>query len=172
MSCSSIQAGLYLASVDKDNGPAILNNEVEVRRLLEDMLASWEQYSMKAFVRTGISFQFKRTKLLTHSYYVIVSNNNGKFHTLSFYGTKMSFYSEGAWALDADSDMTSYTMYLEGNNQWDVMELFPDMIDTKKTLRNILDKMQSGVTYYYKDHIINKPNMDNCNTALYETIKD
>lgn len=169
-SCSSIQAGLYLASVDKNNGQFILQNETMVKKQLEEIIASPDNYAIKAFVRTAIGFQFKRTKLLTHSYYLIVSHINGEVHTLSFYGTKMSFYSEGAWALDADSDLTSYKLYSEGNNRWDVMEIFPEKIDLEKTIQNIITKIDSAMTYYYNDHIINKPNMDNCNTALHETI--
>ncbi|MDR2536314.1 MAG: hypothetical protein LBD29_09830, partial [Treponema sp.] len=149
--CSSLQAGLYLVSIDDNNGKTILENESAVKTLLENMAASPEQYDMKAFARTGIGFQMKRTKLLTHSYYLFISNN-GEYHTLSFYGTKMSFYSEGAWALDSDSDIGSYRTYMQGNNKWDVTELFPEeRIDVRKTIENILNKINSGITYYYKD---------------------
>jgi hypothetical protein len=52
-----------------------------------------------------------------------------------------------------------------------VVELFSEKaVDIRETLRNIIDKMDSGITYYYKDHITNRPNVYNCNTALYETI--
>jgi hypothetical protein len=43
-------------------------------------------------------------------------------------------------------------------------------IDTMETVKNIIMKIDSDTTYYYRDHINNKPNMDKCNTALYETI--
>jgi uncharacterized protein YcsI (UPF0317 family) len=83
----------------------------------------------------------------------------------------MAFFSEGSWALDADSDITSYRMHIKGKNKRDVEEVFKEYtIDVKKTAANIIKKIDSGITYYYKDHIVNKPNRENCNTALYETI--
>jgi len=169
-SCSSIQAGLYLLLIDDDNGETLLHNEPNVRILLEEIINSHENYSIKVFSRTAIAFQIKRNKLLTHSYYLI-SCIDGEYYTLSFSSTKFTFYSKGAWALNADSDINSYRMYLEGKNKWDVAEMFTEWdIDVQKTLTNIINKMDSGITYYYKDHIKNKPKMDNCNTALYETI--
>ena len=169
-SCSSLRAGIYLISIDDKSGETILQNEPDVKTFLEQVVDSHENYSMKVFARTAVNFQFKRTKLLTHSYYLIVSSD-GEFHTLSFYGTEMSFYSKGAWALDANSDRSSYIMYLEGSNRWDVAEIFPEnSIDVQKTAGSIVDRMGSGITYYYKDHVKNRPNVDNCNTALHETI--
>jgi hypothetical protein len=169
-SCSSLRAGLYLISIDDKSGQTILQNEPDVKTFLENIVDSHENYSIKVFARTAVDFQFKRTKLLTHSYYLI-SSGDGEFHTLSFYGTEMSFYSKGAWALDANSDRSSYIMYLEGNNRWDVGEMFPEnSIDTQKTAGNIIDRMGRNIRYYYKDHVKNRPNVDNCNTALHETI--
>lgn len=166
-----IQAALYLIFIDDLKGETILQNEPNVRKFLENIIEKCENYSMKVSVRTGIYYQIKRTKLLTHTYYVIVSDD-GEYHTLSYYGTDMAFSSKGAWALDADSDRNSYTMYLEENNKWDVVEMeFPrNNIDVRQTLRNIINSMDSGVTYYYRAHIKSKPNTDNCNTALFKTI--
>jgi hypothetical protein len=161
---------MYLVSIDEDNGKTVLQHEPDVKIMLENITESFGDYTLKAFSRTGVNFQIKRTKLLTHSYYLIISNN-GEYHTLSFYGTKMAFHSEGAWAYDADSDISSYKMYLEGDNKWDVIELFSEeRINITETLKNIINKIDSDITYYYNDHIINRPNADNCNTALYETI--
>ncbi|MDR1444949.1 MAG: hypothetical protein LBI94_08735 [Treponema sp.] len=169
-SCASIQAGLYLASIDDNNGETILKDEPNVRLILENIIDSFENYTTRVFSRTAVNFQMKQTKLLTHSYYLITSGN-GVYHTLSFYGTAMAFYSEGAWAYDTDSDISSYRLYLEGDNKWDVRELFQEnTIDTKETLKNIISRMDSGITYYYNDHVINKPRVDNCNTALSETV--
>lgn len=169
-SCSSIQAGLYLISIDDNNGETILTNEPNVKMYLENIGDSYENYVIKAFARTGVNYQIKRTKLLTHSYYVLICND-GEYRTLSFYGTKMDFYSEGAWALDADSDISSYRMYLKGDNKWDVEEIFTgETVDVRETVKNIIKKMNSAITYYFQDHITNRSNMDNCNTALYETI--
>jgi hypothetical protein len=43
-------------------------------------------------------------------------------------------------------------------------------INTAKTLYNILLKINSNTTYYYKDHISDKPGKDSCITALQETL--
>jgi hypothetical protein len=169
-SCSSIQAGLYLLLIDDDNGETLLHNEPNLKIFLENVINSHENYSINVFSRTAVAFQIKRNKLLTHSYYLI-NCIDGTYWTLSFSGTKFWFYSKGAWALNTDSDINSYRMYLEGHNKWDVEEMFTEWnIDVQKTLTNIINKMDSGTTYYYKDHLKNKPGMDNCNTALYETI--
>jgi hypothetical protein len=169
-SCSSLRTGMYLISIDDKGGETILQNEPDVKTFLEHVVDYHENYSIKVFARVAANFQFKRTKLLTHSYYVI-SSGDGEFHTLSFYGTEMSFSSKCAWALDARSDRNSYIIYLEGGSRWDVDEMFPEnSIDTQKTAGNIIGRMDSGMRYYYKDHVKNRPNVDNCNTALYETI--
>jgi uncharacterized protein YceK len=169
-SCSSIKGKLYYTFIDTDSGKTILQREPDVKKFLENILDSDEYYSMKVFVRTGIHHQKKRTDLITHSYYVFFSND-GECHTLSYYGTDMTFYSEGAWVLDALSDLGSYLLYLEDNNKWDVAELFCGWnIDVKHTVENIIDRMDSDVTYYYRAHLSNKQNADNCNTALYKTI--
>jgi hypothetical protein len=169
-SCSSLQAGLYLASIDNLDGTTILKNELEVKKYLEDILNEPEYYTIKAYERTGVSYQIRRTKLIVHSFYVIFEGENN-FRTLSFYGTATGFYSEGAWMIDGDSDRGSYIMYTEGENKWDVVETKTNTtINTVETVKNILNKIESNVTYYYKDHIDNRPNVDNCNTALYETL--
>jgi hypothetical protein len=168
--CTSLQAGMYLVSIDNNNGKQILQNEQKVKQFLEFVMNNDDNYIMKSFVRNGVNFQFKKTDLLVHRYYVITGPGN-ECHTLSFYGTKMAFYSEGAWVLDADSDITSYRMYLEGNNKWDVEEITPEGgICVLETIENIVKRINSTVTYYYKDHINDKANVDNCNTALYETL--
>ncbi|MDR1210783.1 MAG: hypothetical protein LBK40_00980, partial [Spirochaetaceae bacterium] len=68
-------------------------------------------------------------------------------------------------------DRDSYTRYIEGSNTWDVREIkIENGIAVYETARNIIDKINSTVRYYYRDHIKNRPNADNCNTALYETL--
>jgi hypothetical protein len=168
--CSSMGAGFYNVFIDHTSGEIILNNQPNVKILLENIIDSDEKYSIRAFMRTALRFQHKRTKLLAHSFYLLVGNS-GEYHTLSYYGTKFAPYSEGAWVVDADADMESYKMYQDGNNEWDVIEIFSEKtIDTRKTLENIIDRMSNGITYYYMDHIRDKANVDNCNTALYETV--
>jgi hypothetical protein len=170
LSCSSLQAGIYLSSIDNLDGESIKKNEVAVKAYLESILDEPENYAIRLYERNGISYQFKRTKLIYHSFYVI-TDSNGIHHTLSFYGTKIAFYSEGAWIMDGDSDKQAYELFVEGENKWDVIEMKSSTgIDLEKTIKNIIRKIENGVTYYYKDHLDNKSGMDNCNTAVYETL--
>jgi hypothetical protein len=168
--CSSLQAGIYLSSIDNLDGESIKRNEAAVKEYLEAILDKPENYAIRLYERNGISYQFKRTKLMYHSFYVITDGND-IHHTLSFYGTKIAFYSEGAWIMDGDSDKQAYDLFAGGENKWDVVEIkFSPGIDLEKTIKNIIKKMENGVTYYYKDHLNDKPGMDNCNTAVYETL--
>jgi hypothetical protein len=169
-SCTSFQTGLYRMLIDQNNGDVILQSEPFVKIFLDNILDSFEDYSIKVFVRTPVNFQTRRNALMTHSYYVLIFKDD-EYYTLSFYGTAMTFHSEGAWVLNANSDMTSYRTYLEGGNRWDVKELFVDeVVNVRQTIINIISKINSDVTYYYRDHIDDRSNMDNCNTALLETI--
>jgi len=168
-SCANFQAGLYLLFIDRYNGKEILNNEPNVKAYLERILASPENYRIEVYKRTGISSQLKRTKLLEHSFYVI-TDRNGVYHTISFYGTAISFISQGTWAMDADSDLNSYNMYLDNKNKWDVTKVITEEINVEATVKNIIRKLDMHVTFYYRDHLHKKPNMNNCNTALRETI--
>jgi hypothetical protein len=166
-----LQAGFYLSSVGI-NGREILENEAQVEQYLLAVLRDAGAYTVKAYERTGVSFQIKRTAVYTHAFYVIAADGT-EYHTLSFYGTKIAFYSEGAWILDADSDMASYKSFIEGANTWDVAEIVIGRgIDAEQTAANILAKIGSDVAYYYKDHINNKAGRDNCNTALWETLAE
>jgi hypothetical protein len=147
-----------------------MNNEPYVRDFLVSILETPENYNMELYKRTGISSQFKRTRLLEHSFYVI-TDQNGASHTLSFYGTAIAFISQGTWALDSDSDLGSYNMYLINSNKWDVTKIITDnSINVEATIKNIIKKIDMHVTFYYRDHIDKKPNMNNCNTAVKETI--
>jgi hypothetical protein len=170
VSCANIKAGLYLIFVDRYNGQEIKNNEPNVRSFLENALSAPENYNLEVYKRTGISAQFKKTKLLEHSFYVI-SDQNGEFHTISFYGTAIAFFSQGTWAMDSDSDLSSYNMYLKNSNKWDVSKVNAENgINVEGTIKNIINKLDMHVTFYYKDHIKKKLNMNNCNTAMKETV--
>jgi hypothetical protein len=167
-SCSTLKAGIYLSTAE-DKGEELLRNEPNVKLYLEHILEAPEEYRMQVFIRRGLASHIERTKLLAHSFYVI--HDGGSFHTLSFYGTNIAYYSEGTWALDTDADMDSYMNYLFGENPWKVEEIATmHGINVQETVLNILVKMDSATTYYYRDHVVNRPNVDNCITALRETV--
>ncbi|MDR2135374.1 MAG: hypothetical protein LBO76_02045 [Treponema sp.] len=178
---------MYVLTLDFD-GKEILSKEPAVKEQLEEILASPEQYAMSAYTRRAIAAHIKRTPALFHSFYVISSNgtNSGgagssedRFLTLSFSGTSKSFYSEGAWIINSETDLASYYSFRYGANEWEVEEITPSSaasgrawINTERTLMNVLGKIDSSVTYYYNDHISDKRNRENCNTALQNTLAE
>jgi hypothetical protein len=170
---SFVQAGIYLLWADRNEIHQILHKESQVRSFLKNALKNPEGYGIAAYQRVGIDHRVKRTPLVIHSYYVITKQDTKEYHTLSFNSTEISHHSEGAWALDTSNDRRSHRSFLEGNNIWDVKEIeTANGIDTEKTIRNIIAKIDSDITYYYKNHLNNKPGVDNCNTALRETLAE
>jgi hypothetical protein len=170
-SCASVQGQLYF--VDRKTGGINISNEPNVKARLEEILCNPYLYNISVFERAPLRWQ-RPTRLWRHTFYVI-NNSNGEYHTLSFYGTVFTFYSEGAWAFDTDYDYIPYSLYLDGKNEYSVSELWtPDKIDLVETLKNIIGKIDASIngsiTYYLLDHVNDKPAMDNCNTALVETL--
>jgi DNA-binding phage protein len=157
-------------SLDKIDAPQLLEDEKNVKIFLNYMLEKNKIYSMHVFERKGIIHTVNKTKLLRHQFYTIIDNDN-VLYTLSFNGTNISSYSEGAWIINSANDYESYQDYIGGDNKWDVTELhYTDRVDAESTLANILEKIDSNVKYYYKDHVKNIPGHDNCLTAVRETV--
>ena len=147
-----------------------INNNAEVRVFLENIFNSFENYTIKTFSRTALNYKYNRSNLLTHSFYVFI-DNEGKYNTLSFNGTGKKLRSTGSWIINSITDFSSYKMYLSGNNLWDVEEIFNENNkDVRNTIINIFNQIDSGITYYYRDHIRSLPNTNNCNTALLQTL--
>ncbi|MDR2835771.1 MAG: hypothetical protein LBV69_06170 [Bacteroidales bacterium] len=144
--------------------------EPDVKILLEEVYKFSENYTMSAYTRTAIKSNIKKSERYTHAYYVI-HNNTGQFYTLSFNGTQFSRYSNGVWAVNTESDLNSYISFLDGENIWSVEIMKSEnIINVKETIFNILGKIDSHITYYYIDHLNKKVNMENCITALTETL--
>jgi hypothetical protein len=89
---------------------------------------------------------------------------------LSFSATGKWATSQGAWAMDTESDVASYAGYIKGDNQWEVEEIKVNGINTLLTLENVLSKMRSDTKYYYRSQVNKNVKYDNCNTALLETL--
>jgi len=142
-----------------------------LEEFLLSVVNSQENYSIKAFEgRTKFSYRKKRTMLFTHSFYLLTLNN-GEYHTLSFSAVKPLLVTKGEWILNKKSDTTSYRSYIQGKNFRDVVRLFPEeTVDARQTLINVIHTINSGVKYYYRDHLKTRPDFYNCNTALYGTI--
>jgi hypothetical protein len=169
-SCSTIKAGIYLSSIDPKEFEMTILKEPDVKILLEEVYKFSENYTMSAYTRTAIKSNIKKSERYTHAYYVI-HNNTGQFYTLSFNGTQFSRYSNGVWAVNTESDLNSYISFLDGENIWSVEIMKSEnIINVKETIFNILGKIDSHITYYYIDHLNKKVNMENCITALTETL--
>jgi hypothetical protein len=168
-SCAALLAGFYLASVDSNSGSEVLHNEPEVRQFLAAILLDPQNYTMYMYERRSIAAKIPKTKLLHHEFYSIHGSANG-YHTISFYGTDMRFRSEGAWILDGNSDFGSLKSFLSGENNWQVVDITPQKgLNVEKTVSNVIKKIDSTVRYYFRDHLKDRPNADNCVTALTET---
>jgi hypothetical protein len=160
---------MYVLAVDYD-GNTVLNKEGDVKYILEQIIKNTDQYIIKAYTRTAISYKVKKTRNTTHSFYVIM-NEGGKYQTLSFSATGKWAASEGAWAINTDSDIFSYEDYVEGENKWYMEEIETENgINTLRTITNVLEKIRSDITYYYRAPINKDDKIDNCNTALLETL--
>ena len=73
--------------------------------------------------------------------------------------------------MDTETDIASYRDFLYGNNKWEVREIVTGKgINTLLTVENILTKIQSDVTYYYRSSVNKNDSHDNCNAALLETL--
>jgi len=137
---------------------------------LEDIVNSQKEFSVKSFTRRTFSPLIKQTDLLKHSFYLIDLNDWG-YHTLSFSSADLKLFTEGMWVLNKETDISSYRLFVEGNNIWDVSNLFTeDLIDSYQTIKNIISAIKSSAKYYYRDHLKKKQNSFNCNSALYETV--
>ncbi|MDR0569390.1 MAG: hypothetical protein LBG87_09330 [Spirochaetaceae bacterium] len=169
--CSSLHAYMYILAADYD-GNAVLKKEEAVRFILEQTIEDAYQYTIKAYTRTAISYKVKKTKSTTHSFYVITREGE-TYKTLSYSATGKWATSAGAWALNTDTDISSYEDYLFGENKWKVEEIYTKKgINTLKTITNVTAKMDGDITYYYRAKVNKNDKIDNCNTALWETLTE
>jgi hypothetical protein len=116
---------------EKYDGNEVLKKEESVGYILEQMVEYADQYTIKGYTRTAISYRVKKTKSTTHSFYVIMREGE-KYQTLSFSATGKWATSEGAWAINTNTDISSYEDYLFGENKWKVEE-----IETKKGINTL-----------------------------------
>jgi hypothetical protein len=169
ISCTTIKAGIELLLIDF-NGRELIENEGKVRIILETILLTPENYTLTVYTRQVFSPEVKRTPSLYHSFYTVTSSEMS-FITLSFSGTKKRIQSEGAWAINTESDMKSYLDFKYGTNEWDVQEtLINKGVNTKMTIENIIYRIDNNINYYYNDHKNDRDGRENCNTALQNTL--
>jgi Flp pilus assembly protein TadG len=152
------------------DGKAVIENEKNVALYLENIMQNHGGYAMRAFERKAISYKTQKTGTTTHSFYVLYTDDSD-YHTLSFSATGKWATSQGAWAVDTETDIESYAEYLNGTNVWEVSEIATtNGINTLLTIENVLAKIRSNTTYYYRASIDKNDKHDNCNSALLETL--
>jgi len=168
-SCAGVQYIIYNTIIDKNDGNYFLQNEPNVKAFLEEIKNNPSRYTITAYERTLIDSQNKRTRIMTHSYYVVSDTENYTYRTLSFYGTNFSFHSVGAWVINSASDSNSFLSFYSGKNDWDVRRM-DISIDTSKTAGRIIEFIDSHLSYYFWSHVKPKQDFINCNTALWMTL--
>jgi len=172
-SCSSIPGYMHIEPIQDLHGNTDdnnIDNQLYLIAFLENIIKSEEKFSVEMFSRRTFSPYLVQTKLLTHSFYVI-NLNDGKYYTLSFSGSNFKPYSDGYWVLNKNVDISSYRLFKEGINIWDVRNILTENnIDAFLTLEKVISAVKIGANYYFLDHYISKPNSFNCNSAVKETI--
>jgi RHS repeat-associated protein len=148
-----------------------LDREPFLKEFLKSLKGRSDVVTINAFDRKPFSrFMPLKNKLFRHSFFVItIRNSDGseQILTLSFNGTRNSEMSEGAWALNTETDVAS----MNNRKAWRVENITPDEgIDVDSTLQNIIDRIDSGTGYYVGDDVTDFPHFDNCNSALRETM--
>ena len=148
----------------------LLENEESVKSFLSMIQQNPDDFSMVVYKRKALRPGF-RNDLETHSLYVIEQKSTKELFTLSFNGTTVSKYSEGAWGLNTEKDVESLYSYMKGYNIYNMSPVYSsDSIDVQQTATNIINTMNSSISYYLFDHIFDKENMYNCNTAIDNTV--
>jgi hypothetical protein len=164
--------GYAIALTTKFDHKTTIEDEKNVIINLKDITQDYSDYSMRAFSRTAISYKVRKTSETTHSFYVIYKAD-GSYNTLSYSATGKFATSKGAWAMDTEGDIASYTDYSAGNNRWEVEEIKTNNgINTLLTINNVLAKMQGNIKYFFHAKVNKNDNYDNCNTAVLETLAE
>jgi hypothetical protein len=151
----------------------LLEKEDEVVEFLTKIRQNPQDYGISVFQRKALTaYPGKKIKYASHRLYAIENRKTDEVYILSFNGTKLSLYSEGAWGLNTNTDIKSMDSYYNGNNKYDMSVcLGSKSIDVDRTAESIINSINSSKSYYALDHIVNKINMENCNTALWSTLR-
>jgi hypothetical protein len=151
LSCASISAEKKLNSDNPDEvargNP--LNTAVAKGYLLS-VQSEPEGREIKAYERRAYSPQTTKNIFVKHAFYVFLKD--GKLeHTLVFTATPKWAEHNGAWMLDAQSDVESYNLYCEGNNEWELVEYRSKKgkgLDLQATTQKIIDRLDEGRTFW------------------------
>ena len=150
--CASISQAHQDLNTTPDNqlrgDPA---NTGRVREYLENILASPDEYELRAYSRKPFSIDTKKGLFLIHYFYVYFKNGDFE-HTLVFTDTPKGSERKGNWMLDAGTDVESYREYLSSNNVWGVEEYRGPkgvlILDTVQTTQNILTRLEKNYKFF------------------------
>ncbi|MDR1638036.1 MAG: hypothetical protein LBR93_11960 [Treponema sp.] len=158
--CASIQANKDLNNTPENIMRGDPSNTGRAREYLQDVLDSSERYEIKAYNRKAYSVNTKKNLFVFHSFYVFFKDGEME-HTLVFTATPKGSEQDGSWMLDAPTDIDSYSMYLSGDNPWDVEEYQGPQgetsLDTVQTVQNILKRLNKGYTFFGASHVRDMP---------------
>ena len=150
--CASIQATRDLNEKPENTARGDPGNSIRVKRYLQNILASPQDYGIKAYQRKAYSPDNRKTLFVFHCFYVIFKNGNME-HTLVFTATPKGSEQNGTWMFDAESDVESYNSFLEfQDNPWDVVEYQgphgETTLDIVRTTEKILEKLEKGRRFF------------------------
>ena len=174
-------------------------NTDRAREYLQMILSDPEGREVRAYHRRAYSPENKKNLFLIHSFYVFF--HEGKLdHTLVFTATPKGSQTDGNWMLDAESDLDSYRMFVEGDNPWEVEEYVDEngnpTLDFEKTVTSILERVDAEYSFFGPASVRTMPwyhlvwlsatpppiislvtvllmsiNSDNCASAVLETMQ-
>jgi hypothetical protein len=159
--CASTKAYKKLNSDNPDEiARGNPNNTIEAKQYLETVLANPEGRAVKVYTRRAFSPDTKKNFFLYHMFYVYFLDGTIE-HTLVFTATPDGAELDGCWMLDAQTDIESYTKYVDGDNEWEVVEYKPSKrkqeLDFTATTQNILERIDKGYTWSGSASVRNLP---------------
>jgi len=72
----NVQAVLYVLLIDKNGGNTLLQKECTVKAYLTEVASVPDDYNITTFERCLLKYQPKKTKMMTHAYYLFAKKSN------------------------------------------------------------------------------------------------
>lgn len=197
--CTSLSA---IQDINENPGHLMRGDPENTNRVVEYLemaLADQEHREVRAYNRRAFSTENKKTLFRYHNYFGFYHEGELE-HTLVFTATPKGSEMKGNWMLDADSDIESLQMFLDGDNPWEVEEYVDKQgnatLHFENTVKKILDRIDAGYTFFGPASVRNLPwyhwlwvsltpppivtmgtvlimsiNTDNCVSAVLETMQ-
>jgi hypothetical protein len=162
MGCASAQATKDLNELAENLARGDPDNPRKVKEYLQEVLYSPDGREVKAYERRAYSTSTKKNIFLVHSFYVFLKDDEME-HTLVFTATPRGAVLNGAWMLDAATDVDSYNLFLDpaSGNPWEVVEYHGKngelTLNLLQTTQNILNRLDKGYTFFGPASVRNLP---------------